>query len=276
MKLADIKSSGYDDLAATIADVLSSRSGSLVFGISGAQGSGKSTFAKMLVKKLERDHSESVALLSLDDFYLSRADRIELANRVHPLLSTRGVPGTHDAVLMRSALDHLLAGEAVDTPLFDKSADDRASGSQRLGPARIIICEGWCWGAAPEPEARLQLPCNQLEIDKDSMGLWRNWVNERLGLYQSLFANQSLLFFAAPSFDAVLEWRWQQEQDLGASAQGDQIMGKDQIREFIAYYQRLSTWMLEEMPGRADVTVSLNADHSVDQIHFSEDSGAVQ
>ena len=38
-------------------------------------------------------------MLSLDDLYLPKAERLRLARDVHPLLATRGVPGTHDVAL---------------------------------------------------------------------------------------------------------------------------------------------------------------------------------
>ena len=67
-----------------------------VVAITGSQGSGKSTLAKILVRQLN-DLGKSAACVSLDDFYLPKQDRIELGRRVHPLLVTRGVPGTHDS-----------------------------------------------------------------------------------------------------------------------------------------------------------------------------------
>ena len=48
---------------------------------------------------LELVHGLRAAILSLDDIYLSGADRLQRANTIHPLLATRGVPGTHDVGL---------------------------------------------------------------------------------------------------------------------------------------------------------------------------------
>ncbi|MEX1032459.1 MAG: hypothetical protein WDZ30_03795, partial [Cellvibrionaceae bacterium] len=99
-----------------------------ILGIVGAQGSGKSTLAGLLAMLLNRVHGLRTVAVSLDDFYLTRAQRQRLAEEIHPLLITRGVPGTHDLPLAMGTLDTLLAqpGEAT-IPGFDKSRDERKS-----------------------------------------------------------------------------------------------------------------------------------------------------
>ena len=62
-----------------------------IIGVSGSQGSGKSTFAGVLVEQLQM-RGFAAAAVSLDDFYLTHADRQALGATVHPLLCTRGVP----------------------------------------------------------------------------------------------------------------------------------------------------------------------------------------
>ena len=100
-----------------------------IIGVNGAQGSGKSTLCKMLQIILEEGFAKRVAVLSIDDIYLTRAEREALAEKVHPLLKTRGVPGTHDVELglqLLTDLRELEAGESIDIPVFDKSIDDRS------------------------------------------------------------------------------------------------------------------------------------------------------
>ena len=36
-------------------------------------------------------------------------------------------------------------------------------------------------------------------------------------------------------------------------------MSDEEVAAFIAHYERLTRWILEEMPGRADVVVALDA-----------------
>ncbi|MBO6656369.1 MAG: hypothetical protein JJ934_05725 [Pseudomonadales bacterium] len=266
MTFTDLNASNYLELAKSLAQQIARLDGFQVIGIAGAQGTGKTTFAGRLSSELVSTHAESVAVLSLDDFYLPRHERLILAEQVHPLLSTRGVPGTHDARLMASVIERLRSGESVEAPVFDKAIDDRAAQSQSIGPARILLVEGWCWGARPESQARLSEPVNFLEATQDHDGGWRAWVNEKLADYQALFVNDALLYLRAPSFDAILAWRWQQEQELARSHSGDQIMTREEIAEFIARYERITTWMLEELPDRADITVALDASHGIEHI----------
>ena len=60
-----------------------------VIGINGAQGSGKSTLAKLAAQALREFHGLSPALLSLDDFYLGKAARQELAHKAHALFESQ-------------------------------------------------------------------------------------------------------------------------------------------------------------------------------------------
>src|SRR6187397_1657911 len=96
-----------------------------VIGINGAQGSGKTTLCRFL-EALLVEHNLRTVTLSLDDLYLTRAERQDLAMHEHPLFATRGVPGTHDVALGEAILDDLLAGRTAALPRFDKSVDDRA------------------------------------------------------------------------------------------------------------------------------------------------------
>ena len=77
----------------------------VVVGIHGAQGTGKSTLTLFLRDILSRHHGVNTTNFSLDDIYLTRAERQDLAERVHPLFITRGVPGTHDVALGQQVLD---------------------------------------------------------------------------------------------------------------------------------------------------------------------------
>src|SRR4051812_37808865 len=70
----------------------------LLVGICGSQGSGKTTACEYVARTLSAS-GVRVAILSIDDLYLPRAAREDLARRVHPMLLTRGVPGTHEPSL---------------------------------------------------------------------------------------------------------------------------------------------------------------------------------
>ena len=230
--------------------------------IAGAQGSGKTTLAQVLVEQLQLSSVAAVAC-SLDDFYLERARRIELSRTVHPLLVTRGVPGTHDVELCLRTLDGVM-NRPTSMPKFDKGLDDRIDTAAWpvAGPVDVVIVEGWCLGARPEPIERLAQPINELERDEDADGRWRRFVNDALSdRYQALFARfDRLVFLQVPDFDAVRRWRAEQELQVPEARR----MNAVQLRRFIAHYQRLTQWMGQDLPGRADVTVPLDSEHAIE------------
>ena len=239
-------------------------------GINGAQGTGKSTLADLIQRLLTVIYDHNVALLSLDDFYLTRIERRELANTVHPLLITRGVPGTHDTGLLRNCLaglSRLASGETMSLPRFDKAVDDRAGESTwpRIeGPVDVVILEGWCVGAAAVDDESLADSINELELVEDPAALWRSYANERLREdYEPVFAMlDALVFLQAPGFDAVLEWRLQQERQLRARSPADArgVMTDEQVARFIRFYERITRNNFEHLPGVADVVLEYDED----------------
>ena len=240
----------------------------LSVGLCGAQGSGKSTLTGALAALLGA-RGLRVAALSLDDFYLTRAERQQLARTVHPLFATRGVPGTHDVDLARRTFAQLGRDGVTALPSFDKAVDDRrdpATWPRFDAPADIVLFEGWCVGARPQAEAALAEPINALERDEDAKGRWRRHVNAALaGPYRPLFDGfDRLVLLQAPSFEVVFAWRREQEQKLArrlAERGGDAhaVMDEAQLARFIAHYERLTRHILDEMPARADVLFALDA-----------------
>jgi D-glycerate 3-kinase len=253
------------------------RGAPLVLGICGSQGSGKSTMTRVLEAALQEAHGYSVANLSLDDLYLSTAERARLAREVHPLLRTRGVPGTHRVEEGIALIDRLKSAEAGDRTRmlrFDKSLDESRAAEfcdEFQGRADVVILEGWCVAARPQDEQALTDPVNELERVEDAQSRWRRYVNAQLeGPYAALFSRlDRLLMIRAPGFEVVLEWRRQQERKLAArlreqagSAPGH-AMTDAEVERFVMHYERLTRHILEEMPGRADVVVELDAQRNV-------------
>lgn len=245
-----------------------------IIGINGTQGSGKSTLADYLCTKLGEQGLKTVSL-SLDDFYLTRAERETLAADVHPLLKTRGVPGTHDIALALQTIDSLREGSGQTViPRFDKSTDDRhleVDCGLVSGAVDVIIFEGWCVGARPQSEGSLAQAVNSLELKRDADGSWRNFVNNALSSnYQTLFDSiDKLIMLRAPSFDTVFNWRLEQEQKMIArlaeqnDADRSGVMSEAQIAEFIAHYQRITDFSLAEMPSRADYLFQLDSHRQI-------------
>ena len=240
--------------------------GLLVVGLCGAQGSGKSTLAAAILTALGAK-GLAAATLSLDDLYLTRAERQQLGRSIHPLLATRGVPGTHDIALGLSTIAALERGEPAPLPRFDKGLDDRMTEAKwPVAPpaCKVLLLEGWCVGAAPQSAAMLAEPVNALERAEDADGIWRGYANAALaGQYQALFASIDLLILlAAPGWDVVAAWREEQEAPLRAAG-APQAMDAAALARFIQHYERLTRWILEETPGRADLTVPLGAAREV-------------
>lgn len=239
-----------------------------VLGICGAQGSGKSTLSEALADRM-RVEGVATAVLSIDDLYRTRAERAALARDVHPLFAVRGVPGTHDVALGLDILAALDAGRAAALPRFDKARDDRAPADDWdvvPGDIALLILEGWCVGARPETEAALVEPVNDLEREEDADGRWRRAVNVALaGDYQALFARIDLLvLLAAPGFEAVRDWRVEQEHALARAAGTDTegVMSDAEVERFIRFYERLTRHILAEMPDRADLMIRLARDRT--------------
>jgi len=234
----------------------------LLIGIAGAQGSGKTTLARLAAERLGAAH------LSLDDVYLTKAEREAKGRAVHPLFAVRGPPGTHDLGLLETTVAALrAAGPDSRTPLpaFDKLSDDRRPQAQWpmfAGRPSAVLVDGWCLGATAQAEAELAEPINALEREQDGQGVWRRAVNAALaGPYAELFACfDAVLLLKAPSFDAVLDWRCEQEAGLMGLAPADLPADRRAaLAVFIQAFERLTRHMLAG-GVRADVTITLDQD----------------
>ncbi|MCH8257259.1 MAG: kinase [Proteobacteria bacterium] len=249
----------------SIANKITLKKGSdlLTVGIAGAQGSGKSTLAAMLVIILQKVAGYRAAVLSLDDFYKTRQERAQMAIDIHPLFAVRGVPGTHDVALLNRVIASIKAGQATTHPVFNKAEDDRDEAWRNVQCLDVLVLEGWCLGAKPQVESSLLVPINQLEETSDPDGTWRRRVNAELASteYQRLFDCDINTFLAVPDMESVFRWRLQQEQNLPV---GTRVMGEAGVREFLMYFERITRAMLEEMPGRVDITLSLDKTHCLD------------
>lgn len=246
--------------------------GCQVVGLTGGQGTGKSTLARVMSVMLEQGFQRRTVVVSLDDYYLPHGARQALAERVHPLLASRGVPGTHDVPALQEALRGLREGRHVELLEFNKAHDDRSPVTRGWdGVNDVVLLEGWCVGARAQGAAALERPINALEREEDPDGRFRDYVNDQLaGPYRTLWEElDRLIFLAVPNLAAVRRFRGEQEQKLRASAQGRGVMSDEQLERFIQHYDRLTQAMLDEAPRYADVVVRLDATRQALDVVFN-------
>lgn len=235
-------------------------------GLAGAQGSGKTTAAKAWAKQNPR-----IAHFSLDDVYLATAERKALAANVSPLFRVRGPPGSHDLELAKRTLIKLHDARAQDlTPLprFDKLEDHRVPAAQWpnfKGTANVVLVDGWCMGATPEPAEALEMPVNDLELDDDPDATWRTYINAQLeGPYAAFFARfDAFIFLEAPSWDVVPRWRLEQEAGLrGVAVEAVPQDIRANLTRFVNHYERVTRHMLAG-GRRADWVVRLGENREI-------------
>jgi len=245
-----------------------------LLGISGLQGSGKSTLARE-VKVQAEAQGLPTEVLALDDFYYSRSERESLAQQIHPLLKTRGVPGTHEIELLMSvlaALPHASDKLPVTYPRFDKGRDTRMPPSRwpKISRApKLIVLEGWALGIKPQLQSALDEPVNAMERDEDPDGTWRHWVNKQLRGYQPLWRKlDALVVLQAPNWEVVRQWRSQQEEELLAR-HAPLAMDAAAMEHFLAHFERLSRHALATLPALADTCVEYDTQRHVTGLsHF--------
>lgn len=276
-------SKAYRPIAEKILSWKAEKGGPLVVAINGAQGTGKSTLSRFLSDFFRVSAGLNACVLSLDDIYMTKGDRLALSERVHPLLATRGVPGTHDTDLGIGLIKTLIGGESgeVRTPRFRKEIDDRVEASEWntvQGPVDIVLFEGWCVSARAQSEAALAEAINEFEADSDKEGVWRAYVNQCLANeYRELFAFvDHTIMLRVPSFDCILKWRMEQENKLQlqceslADGANHHFMTEVELRYFIAHFERLTRWMLKDMPSFADMILDFNEDRSFKELMIKD------
>ncbi len=210
-------------------------------GVSGAQGSGKSTVCALL----EATNRPRFAWFSLDDVYLTREEREERARlQERAVFAVRGPPGTHDLTLAGGLIARL--GKALKTPLprFDKARDDREPEEKWpvfKGPAEAVLIDGWCLGALASED--IDDPMNAIEAE-DGDCYWRQSVSTALaGRYAAFFhAFDAIVYLQAPNWEIVRRWRGEQEeQTLGRTLTREEHAALDR---FIMHYERVTRDML--------------------------------
>jgi uridine kinase len=130
---------------------------SLVVGIAGGTGSGKTTVAKTIAAALPPEH---VAMIEYDAYYRDRPDlppedRAQL-NFDHP--------DSLEADLLVEHLSQLKQGKGVDIPIYDFKTHRRLTSSRRIEASQVVIVEGILVFVDPRVRERLDM---KIFVDTD-------------------------------------------------------------------------------------------------------------
>ena len=247
-----------------------------IIGLDGGQGTGKTTISSLIRLILTTYFKLNVFKVSIDDFYRTRKERIKLSKSKHPLLLTRGVPGTHDVDMMNKLFSNVKKKtfNSMVIPKFDKSIDDRSSKNKWIKVNKkpnVVIFEGWCVGVTPQKKKDLIDPINKLEKEKDKKRIWRSRVNKELiEKYQKIFnLIDKLIFLKVPSFKYVFKWRLLQEKKLRIISKGKKTMSDEEVKNFTMFYERLTKHMLNNLYRKTDTVINIDTKHRLKSIKFN-------
>jgi len=249
-----------------------------LIGLAGGQGTGKTTTSSILKIILEKYFQLNVFKISIDDFYKTRKERVLLSKKIHPMLLTRGVPGTHDINMMLNFFKKIKSKKfkSLQLPNFNKAIDDRFAKKYWYNIKKrpdVIIFEGWCVGAKPEKNATLNKAINSMEKKKDQKKIWRKYVNQQLKLkYKDLYSQLNcLIYLKAKNFSLLQKWRLKQENKLWLKSKKSskhKIMNKEDVISFMQTYQRITENMFRKMTKHASILVNLGSDHQIKSIRY--------
>ena len=107
---------------------------SIIIGIAGGTGSGKSTFTNRLKEAFKDD----VAVIYHDNYY-KRQDDVPFEDRKKVNYDH---PDSLETDLMLRHLELLKSGHAIDCPVYDYSQHNRSDKILHIEPKKIILAEG--------------------------------------------------------------------------------------------------------------------------------------
>ena len=250
----------------------------LIIGLAGGQGTGKTTITSIITIILKKYFKLDVFKISIDDFYKTIKQRTLLSKNKHPLLMTRGVPGTHDIDIMLNFFKRIKVKnfKILKLPKFNKGVDDRCKQSlwyKIQSKPDVVILEGWCVGARSQNSKELKKPVNSLEKTHDQNFKWRQYVNYQLKTkYKKLFNQLDyILFLKAKNFSLLRRWRLKQEKKLWLKSKNKKnlkIMNKSEVKNFMDTYQRITQQMFKDMPKYSSIVMNLNNSHQIKNIKY--------
>tara|TARA_B100001741_G_scaffold311696_1_gene313396 strand:+ start:1003 stop:1932 length:930 start_codon:yes stop_codon:yes gene_type:complete len=251
-----------------------------IVGLSGGQGTGKTTISSIMSIILKKYFKLNIFKISIDDFYKTRKERFLLSKKIHNLLKTRGVPGTHDTSIILDFLNKVKHKnfKPLKLPKFNKATDDRFKKELWYSINKrpdVIIFEGWCIGARPQKNYQLKKHINSVEKLNDQNLIWRKYVNYQLKKnYRKLFNQLNcLLYLKAKNFNLLQKWRLKQERKLltfSKEYKNLKIMNKKEVINFMKTYERITENMFKDAPKYASIILNLNSNHQIKSVFYKK------
>ena len=248
----------------------------LFLGLSGGQGSGKTTITGILKIILKKYFKRKIKTVSIDDFYKTLRERKNMSKKIHPLFKTRGVPGTHDTSSIKNFFIKIKKKrfKKFKIPKFAKNLDDRLKKKYWYNVnerPEIVILEGWCVGAKSQSQSLIKKPINDLEKSEDKQMIWRKHVNHKLkNDYKKIFSKiDHFIFIKIPNFKVVFKWRFLQESKLRKNSHlNNKTMSYNEIKRFIMFYERITLQMIKDLSKSASMLMMLKKNQEVKKIFF--------
>ncbi len=269
-------------LAIQLAEIRANLGRTLIQGILGGQGTGKSTTAA--ITRIILNYLGYAAIdFSLDDIYLTYAERQQL-HKADPRSIWRGPPGTHDIDLGLQVFDRCLkedCSKPILIPRFDKSALNGAgdrTNPESISQVDIVLFEGWFVGVRPISDSAFDNPPPPILTPEDY--IWARDNNEWLKGYLPLWDRlDSLIILNPMNYRLSQQWRKQAEQK--AIAQGKSGMSDREIELFVEYFWKslhpeLFIPPLISNPDLCDLVIEIDAAHQTGKIYRSQDVGDVK
>ena len=242
----------------------------LIQGILGSQGMGKTTLC-IILRAILNYLGFSVATLSIDDLYLTYAERQALQQQ-DPRLIWRGPPGTHDVNLGLKIIEQCLTGDnssKILIPRFDKSAFNGAGDRTKpeaVDKPDILLFEGWFVGVHPITEDCFNNPPAPILTSEDIQFAKDN--NQRLKAYLPLWDKLDSLIVLYPE-DYRLSKQWRKEAEQNTIATGKAGMSDEECDRFVEYFWKAlhPELFIKPLIKTADIVVEIKSDRSITRMN---------
>jgi uridine kinase len=131
-----------------------------LIGIAGGSGSGKTTFARKVMKGISNLDS---SLLHMDSYYLPTQPKTNYTISGKPNFDH---PNAFDWELLRQHLSDLKNGDSIKCPIYDFKNSSRTEEYETVGPCKVVLFEGIFALYDQEIRDLLDIKC-YLHVDSD-------------------------------------------------------------------------------------------------------------